>query len=69
MNFNPPPVQMIEESTFDEIAVGDQASVAKTVSQQDIDLFAIVSATLTRRTSILPMRRPTCSTALLRMAC
>jgi phosphotransacetylase/acyl dehydratase len=45
MNFNPPPApgQMIENRTFDEIAVGDRASVAKTVSQQDIDLFAIVS--------------------------
>ncbi|MDR3422968.1 MAG: bifunctional enoyl-CoA hydratase/phosphate acetyltransferase [Xanthobacteraceae bacterium] len=45
MNFSAPPApgQMIENRTFDEIAVGDQASVSKTVSQQDIDLFAVVS--------------------------
>ncbi|MGP8233002.1 MAG: bifunctional enoyl-CoA hydratase/phosphate acetyltransferase [Methylovirgula sp.] len=44
MNFNAPPASgQIENRTFDEIAVGDQASVSKTVSQQDIDLFAVVS--------------------------
>jgi phosphotransacetylase/acyl dehydratase len=34
---------MIENRTFDEIAVGDSASLSRTVSQQDIDLFALVS--------------------------
>jgi phosphotransacetylase/acyl dehydratase len=34
---------MIENRTFDEIAVGDSASLSRTVSQQDIDLFAVVS--------------------------
>ncbi len=44
MNFVPARADaMIENRTFDEIAVGDQASLAKTVSQQDIDLFAVVS--------------------------
>jgi acyl dehydratase len=34
---------MIENRTFDELAVGDSASVARTVTQQDISLFAVVS--------------------------
>ncbi|MGA9334361.1 MAG: bifunctional enoyl-CoA hydratase/phosphate acetyltransferase [Rudaea sp.] len=34
---------MIENRTFDEIAVGDTASFSRTVSQEDIDLFAVVS--------------------------
>ncbi|HEX2941657.1 MAG TPA: bifunctional enoyl-CoA hydratase/phosphate acetyltransferase [Rhodopila sp.] len=34
---------MIENRTFDEIAVGDSASLSHTISQQDIDLFAVVS--------------------------
>ncbi|VTZ50327.1 Phosphate butyryltransferase [Methylocella tundrae] len=35
--------QMIENRTFDELAVGDSASLSHTVTQQDIDLFAVVS--------------------------
>lgn len=35
--------EMIENRVFDDIRIGDTASVSKTVSQQDIDLFAIVS--------------------------
>ncbi|MDR3534056.1 MAG: bifunctional enoyl-CoA hydratase/phosphate acetyltransferase [Rhodopila sp.] len=35
--------QMIENRTFDEIAIGDSANVSRTVSQQDIDLFAVLS--------------------------
>ncbi len=34
---------MIENRTFDEIAVGESASLSRTVTQQDIDLFAVVS--------------------------
>lgn len=34
---------MIENRTFAEIAVGDSASLSRTVSQEDIDLFAVVS--------------------------
>ncbi|HQT79777.1 MAG TPA: bifunctional enoyl-CoA hydratase/phosphate acetyltransferase [Rhodopila sp.] len=34
---------MIENRTFDEIAVGDSASLSHTITQQDIDLFAVVS--------------------------
>ncbi|HEX4367236.1 MAG TPA: bifunctional enoyl-CoA hydratase/phosphate acetyltransferase [Rhodopila sp.] len=34
---------MIENRTFDEIAVGDSASLSRTITQQDIDLFALVS--------------------------
>lgn len=33
----------IENRTYDEIAVGDTASLTRTLTQQDIDLFAIVS--------------------------
>ncbi len=35
--------RMIENRTFDEIAVGDSASLSRTVSQQDTELFAIIS--------------------------
>ncbi len=34
---------MVENRTFDEIAPGDSASIVRTLTQQDIDLFAIVS--------------------------
>lgn len=36
-------VPMIENRIYDEIAVGDTASVTRTLSQQDIQLFALVS--------------------------
>lgn len=34
---------MVENRTFGEIVVGESASVSRTVTQQDIDLFAVVS--------------------------
>ncbi len=34
---------MIENRTFDEIEVGEHASVSRIVTQQDIDLFAVIS--------------------------
>ena len=34
---------MIENRTFEEIAVGDTARVSKTLTEQDIELFALVS--------------------------
>src|SRR5712672_2483523 len=34
---------MIENRTFDELAVGDSASVSSTVTQQNIELFAVIS--------------------------
>jgi phosphotransacetylase/acyl dehydratase len=34
---------MIENRTFDEIAISDSASLSRKVSQQDIDLFAVIS--------------------------
>jgi len=34
---------MIENRTFDEIALGDTASITRTLTQEDIDLFAVVS--------------------------
>ena len=34
---------MIENRTFDEIAVGDTASLARTLREEDIQLFALVS--------------------------
>jgi len=36
-------MQYIENKTFDEISVGDSAEIVRTLSAQDIDLFAIVS--------------------------
>ena len=38
-----PETGMIENRTFDEIAVGDSASLARTVTQRDIELFALAS--------------------------
>ncbi len=35
--------QIIENQTFDEIAVGDAASLSRTLTEQDIQLFALVS--------------------------
>lgn len=45
MDMFPPgkPALMIENRTFDEIAIGDSASLVRTLTQDDIDLFAIVS--------------------------
>ncbi|MDE2458988.1 MAG: bifunctional enoyl-CoA hydratase/phosphate acetyltransferase [Rhodospirillales bacterium] len=34
---------MIENRTFDEIAIGDSASIVRTLTQEDIELFALVS--------------------------
>lgn len=34
---------MIENRTFDEMEIGEHASLSRTVTQQDIDLFAVVS--------------------------
>lgn len=36
-------MEYIENRTFDEISVGDSASVVRTLSQEDIELFAIMS--------------------------
>lgn len=38
-----PAAGMIENRTFDQIAIGDSASSVRTLTQQDIDLFALVS--------------------------
>jgi phosphotransacetylase/acyl dehydratase len=35
--------EMIENRTFDEIAIGDTASISRTLSRQDIALFALMS--------------------------
>src|SRR5579859_3469818 len=34
---------MLENRTFDEIAVGDRASLTKTIRREDIELFAVVT--------------------------
>ena len=34
---------MIENRTFDEIATGDSASMVRTLTEADIELFAILS--------------------------
>ena len=38
-----PPMQFIENKTYDEIAVGDCASLVRTLRPQDIELFAVMS--------------------------
>ena len=35
--------QLLENRTFDEIAVGDSASITRVLNKDDIDLFAILS--------------------------
>src|SRR5271165_494391 len=37
------PDEFIENKTFDEIAIGDSASLSRTLSKDDIALFAIMS--------------------------
>jgi len=37
------PTEMIENRTFDEIALGETATLTRTVTQRDIELFAVVS--------------------------
>src|SRR6266567_5256006 len=37
------PMDMIENRTFDEIKVGDTASLVRTLSRADIELFAVMS--------------------------
>jgi acyl dehydratase len=37
------PLVFIENRTFDEIDVGDSASLARTLSRKDIELFAVMS--------------------------
>jgi acyl dehydratase len=34
---------MIENCTFDEIAIGDTASLVRAMSKEDIELFAVMS--------------------------
>ena len=36
-------VSLVENRTFDELAAGDQASVTRTLSRRDLDLFAVLS--------------------------
>jgi phosphotransacetylase/acyl dehydratase len=36
-------MQMIENRTFDELRIGDTASIARTLTNQDIELFAVMS--------------------------
>ncbi len=36
-------MDMIENQTFDEIKVGDRASLVRTLSKKDIELFAVMS--------------------------
>src|SRR5271155_4247448 len=37
------PTQQLENRTFDEIAIGDSASVVRTVTLDDIALFSVIS--------------------------
>ncbi len=40
---NPPPLQVLHNRSFDEIAVGDSASLERTVTAADLQLFAVLS--------------------------
>ncbi|MDJ0950278.1 MAG: bifunctional enoyl-CoA hydratase/phosphate acetyltransferase [Alphaproteobacteria bacterium] len=39
----PEPAETIENRTFDEIQIGDSASLSRTLTKDDVDLFAVVS--------------------------
>lgn len=43
MTFSPHAPDLIENRTFDEIAIGESASSVRTLHQEDIELFALVS--------------------------
>ncbi len=43
MDLTPPSTEMIENRTFDEIIIGESASIARTLTEEDIELFALVS--------------------------
>ena len=36
-------MQFIENKTFDEISIGDRAELSRTLTERDIDIFAIMS--------------------------
>ena len=40
---NSPPLQLLHNRSFDEIAVGDSASLERTVTAADLQLFAVLS--------------------------
>lgn len=43
MNLSPPPHTLLENRTYDELQVGDTASLTRTLTKDDIDAFAILS--------------------------
>jgi phosphate acetyltransferase len=43
MDITTPPLETLENITYDEIAVGDTATLSRTVHREDIELFAVVS--------------------------
>jgi phosphotransacetylase/acyl dehydratase len=43
MTNTPPALAMVRNRTFDEIAIGDTASIERTLTTQDIQLFAVMS--------------------------
>ena len=49
-------MELIENRTFEEINIGDTAVLERTLTEQDITLFAVMSATSTPRTSTLNMQ-------------
>jgi phosphate butyryltransferase len=60
---------MIENRTFDEIAIGDTASLSRTLTQRDIQLFALVSGDVNPAHLDPEFARATCFTTSSRMAC
>lgn len=43
MDLRPPSPGLIENRVFDDIAIGDSASILRTLTEEDIELFALVS--------------------------
>ena len=51
-------MQFIENKTFDEISIGDRAELSRTLTERDIDIFAIKyrrSTALSTSICVLPL--------------
>jgi DUF1009 family protein len=54
------PLDMIENRTFDEMKLGDSASLVRTLSREDIELFVIMLGDVNREKSARRLCLITC---------
>lgn len=64
-----PEGQMLENVTFDELKLGRKASLTRTLTQKDIELFAAMSGDVNPEHIDLSMPKAICFTASSAMAC